>query len=272
MKKNSVRNSSASASTENYARLLEVLADWRFSREFQLGTVTQFCATASEIDYAAPAGRPPHVVAALYAANGPQLDGHQRKLLKLLLKAGIPVNTTDPEYNPPLTWAVRQKDPQTVSLLLAAGADPNAVSNRQSTPLLDGICGKDVALVKMLLKAGADPNISIADQTAPALFQGYSLLAFVHAEYYLTGSALQAQGATQELNTHRRVMFRLAKLLHKYGARLSHGGDGKTLGELNAALTAHPEHKYCQKTWGNLLTHLAAQANPGPTRASAGDT
>ena len=74
----------------------------------------------------------------------------------LLEAGGVDVDAPSRDGTPPLHWAVRAGDRDSVERLLAAGADVNAANRYGVRPLNVALEAGDVALTRRLLEAGAD--------------------------------------------------------------------------------------------------------------------
>src|SRR5690349_19792378 len=75
----------------------------------------------------------------------------------LLEAGGVDVDAPSRDGTPPLHWAVRVGDRDSVERLLAAGADVNAANRYGVRPLNVALEAGAVALTQRLLEAGADP-------------------------------------------------------------------------------------------------------------------
>jgi len=95
------------------------------------------------------------------------------KMVKLLIKAGADVNSTnntgdtalsEPYINNP---GDSDKRIQIVKALIAAKTDVNIVNNEGNTALFGAISSDNTAEVKLLIKAGADVNLKNNDGETP---------------------------------------------------------------------------------------------------------
>jgi ankyrin repeat protein len=85
-------------------------------------------------------------------------------VIPLLVRAGVPLESTDQFGETPLFYAARV-NARTVKALLDAGANPHVANGQGSTPLLEAIRGCDAEIVRLLLAAGGSAPQSIGTAT-----------------------------------------------------------------------------------------------------------
>jgi hypothetical protein len=79
--------------------------------------------------------------------------------VKILISAGADVNASSKEYfGPPLVFAAKRGDVESITVLLQAGAKVNGRSPDGETPLIEAARSGNPAAVGALLQAGADIN------------------------------------------------------------------------------------------------------------------
>jgi ankyrin repeat protein/serine/threonine protein kinase len=88
-------------------------------------------------------------------------ENRRTAVVRLLLRAGAGVNTTNKSGEMPLHIAVHEGHAEVVQLLLGAGADVNAAVNNGATPLNFAAQKGHTEIVQLLL--GADANVSTAN-------------------------------------------------------------------------------------------------------------
>ena len=76
-----------------------------------------------------------------------------------LLRAGIAVDTAEPDGTTALHWAAYRDDVEMAARLIAAGADVNRANAHGATSLSLACLNANPALVGQLLEAGADPGL-----------------------------------------------------------------------------------------------------------------
>lgn len=96
---------------------------------------------------------PPYIFSLLSLAVEKQLY----KTVKLMIDAGLNVNTVEDTGKTPLITAINNNDNKMVEYLLDVGANPNA-GNYHHSPLVLMIFSNNYYLVKLLLEKGADQN------------------------------------------------------------------------------------------------------------------
>lgn len=111
------------------------------------------------------------LAATLHAASDTRLKDAVKRgdadAVRTLLRAGVDVNTADPDGTTALHWAALAENLEITNLLLTAGAQPAAPSRYKITPLALAAEAGNAAIVDRLLEAGVDPNsTSEEDQTA----------------------------------------------------------------------------------------------------------
>lgn len=84
-----------------------------------------------------------------------------RTALRLLLKHGANVNTTQGDGTTALHWASYKDDLEAADLLIRAGANVNAANDLGVTPLWAACQNGSAAMVRKLLAAGAHPNAKL---------------------------------------------------------------------------------------------------------------
>lgn len=90
-------------------------------------------------------------------------------LLRLLIERGANLNIVDNENQPPILYAIMNRDETAVKLLLECGkVDPNSEDDSNLTPLWYAIGEDDKAIVKLLLESGkVDPNLPGGKNATP---------------------------------------------------------------------------------------------------------
>ena len=126
-----------------------------------------------------------------WAAAGGKTDG-----VKVLIKAGADVNTTDDEGYNPLHVTAYEGHTEIGKALIEAGADVDAKANRGSTPLHLAAHEGKRETVKALLKAGAE--IDVTDEWAQTPL--YIATVKGHTEIV---QALRKAGAEVEVTDYR---------------------------------------------------------------------
>jgi ankyrin repeat protein len=82
------------------------------------------------------------------------------EVVKLLIAAGADVNSTSKEYfGPPLNFAAKIGDADSMKALIDAGAKVNGRSPDGETALMEAAKAGDPAIVELLLRAGADARV-----------------------------------------------------------------------------------------------------------------
>ena len=76
-----------------------------------------------------------------------------------LLRAGVAVDTAEPDGTTALHWAAYRDDAEMTARLIAAGADVNGVNAHGATSLSLACVNANPILVEQLLEAGADPGL-----------------------------------------------------------------------------------------------------------------
>lgn len=100
------------------------------------------------------------------------LEGNYIDIFKALVNEKICINVSNSENMTPLSWAIKNENPDIVQYLLKQYCDPNACgTNLSMTPLLVAIKENgDAQIVELLLENGADPNACGLDKKTPLYF------------------------------------------------------------------------------------------------------
>src|SRR5688572_30775780 len=85
--------------------------------------------------------------------------GDQRAV-EALLKAGVDLDSAEPDGTVALHWAVYRDDAAMIGRLVGAGANVNLTNRNGATPLSLACTNGSTAIVERRLQAGADPNAS----------------------------------------------------------------------------------------------------------------
>lgn len=86
------------------------------------------------------------------------------------VRAGVPVDLTDPKGNTLLMLAAYHGHAELVLGLAGLGADPDRVNDRGQTPLAGAVFKREPAVVRALMDAGADPDLGEPSALAAAHF------------------------------------------------------------------------------------------------------
>jgi ankyrin repeat protein len=98
------------------------------------------------------------------------------EVVKMLIAAGADVNATSKEYfGPPLSFAAKLGDADSMKVLLDAGAKVNGRSPDGETALMEAAKAGDPVIVGLLLRAGADAKVNTTSGEDALKYADYGL-------------------------------------------------------------------------------------------------
>jgi ankyrin repeat protein len=159
--------------------------------------------------------------------DAPEVNAACERIIRVLVKAGIPASARDPDGDTPLHEAAGGDwgNPTAIRVLLELGADPNARGETGETPLIYAAQNPDLRVVRLLLEAGADPALADHDgrtaiDRAREHRETWITLAAAPAEPILPGETAadvtaRHQKALVEAEESLRMMTKAARKLPK---------------------------------------------------------
>lgn len=174
---------------------------------------------------------------ALHAGVSPRARDHEgsalaamqksrgrRKMMELLVDAGLQPDLTNPAGQTPLMQAVVLGDQAYVNALLAVGADPNFLNEQRETALSFAAVWGRTAIAALLLRQGANPDRPLKPWT-PLMYAARE--GNVRLARLLLGAGARANrkdphGQTAwdiARNAHRAAFVRMPEAIHAIDRR-----------------------------------------------------
>lgn len=137
------------------------------------------------------------------------LFGHT-EIAKILLDHGADINAKNLNKTSPLLAALRSQRKETAKFLIGKGADINSHNMVGVTPLMAAAVREYTDIVKLLISKKA--NINAKDIKNATVLD--------NVEFLLTHKEIKIFGSAVKLNTNRKKLTKIKKILRAHGAKL----------------------------------------------------